>query len=135
MQEKSIIKQNILKYLEFKGISPCKFYQDSGITRGVLGQNNGMSEENTTRFIAYCPEINIEWLLTGKGDMLKKSEKHDLLNESSSTYEINYKELAESRLQTINALQESNMLLKEQNTSLNQTKSDIPLPDKHFSQG
>lgn len=73
MQEKSIIKQNILTYLDFKGISPYKFYQDSGITRGVLSQNNGMSEENTTKFLAYCPDINTEWLLTSRGDMLKSA--------------------------------------------------------------
>lgn len=74
MQEKSIIKQNILKYLDFKGISPYKFYQDSGITRGILSQNNGMSEENTTKFLAYSPDISIEWLLTGKGSMLKSED-------------------------------------------------------------
>ncbi len=72
MQEKSLIKKNILLFIENKGISKYKFYQETGITRGVLDQNNGMSEENTTRFIAYYPEINIEWLLTGKGEMLKK---------------------------------------------------------------
>lgn len=71
MQENSIIKKNILQYIDFKGISAYKFYQDSGITRGVLTQNNGMSEENTAKFLAYCPEINPEWLLTGKGPMLK----------------------------------------------------------------
>ncbi len=71
MQEKSIIKQNILKYLEFKGISPYKFYQDSGITRGILNQNNGMSEENTTKFLAYSTDVNVDWLLTGQGSMLK----------------------------------------------------------------
>lgn len=71
MQEKSIIKQNILKYLKFKGVSPYKFYQDSGITRGILNQNNGMSEENTTKFLAYSTDVNVDWLLTGKGQMLK----------------------------------------------------------------
>jgi hypothetical protein len=53
MKEKSLIKKNILQYLDSKGISKYKFYQDTGITRGVLSQNNGMSEENTARIIAY----------------------------------------------------------------------------------
>lgn len=74
MQEKSLIKKNILKYLDFKGISEYKLYKETGISRGILRQNNGMSEENTARFLDYCPEINPEWLLTGKGEMLK-SEK------------------------------------------------------------
>jgi repressor LexA len=73
MQKKSTIKQNILLYLDFIGITAYKFYQDTGITRGILTQDNGMSEENTAKFLAYYPQINPEWLLTGKGDMLKKN--------------------------------------------------------------
>ena len=71
MQEISSIKTDILKYIEYKGISKYKFYKDTGITRGVLDQNSGMSEDNTARIIAYYHEINPEWLLTGRGNMLR----------------------------------------------------------------
>lgn len=71
MQKKSLIKQNILQYIEYKNISRYKLYQETGITRGVLDQNNGMSEENTAKFLACFGEVNPEWLLTGKGSMLK----------------------------------------------------------------
>ena len=91
MQEKSLIKQNILQFIEYKGISKYQFYQLTGITRGVLDQNNGMSEENTAKFLAYHPEINTEWLLTGKGDMLKKyTSDHkniSVVNEPVETYQ------------------------------------------------
>lgn len=71
MQENSTIKRNILKYIDYKGITKYRFYQETGITRGILDQNNGMSEENTARFLACFPEINAEWLITDKGTMLK----------------------------------------------------------------
>lgn len=71
-QEKSLIKQNILLYLAKKEVSPYEFYKKSGVTRGILQQNNGISEDNIARFLAYAPDINTEWLLTGKGSMLKK---------------------------------------------------------------
>lgn len=71
MQEKSLIKRNILQYIDIKGITKYKFYQETGITRGVLDQNNGMSEDNTARILAYFPEINPEWLITGNGPMLR----------------------------------------------------------------
>lgn len=77
MQEKSLIKKNILQYLEIKGITMYEFYKKTGITRGVLSQNNGMSEENTAKFLAYFSEINPEWLLTGNGPMLKNIQKTD----------------------------------------------------------
>jgi phage repressor protein C with HTH and peptisase S24 domain len=86
MQEKSIIKQNILKFIDFKGITAYKFYQETGITRGILSQNNGMSEENTTKFLAHYPEVDPEWLLTSKGEMLKN--KLDVVNEPSEVYRL-----------------------------------------------
>lgn len=73
-QERSPIKQNILLYLTEKGVTPYEFYRASGVTRGVLQQNNGISEDNIARFLAYAPDVNIEWLITGKGEMLK--DKH-----------------------------------------------------------
>lgn len=94
MQEKSIIKQNILKYLDFIGLTPYKFYQQTGITRGVLTQNNGMSEENTTRFLDYYRDVSPEWLLTGKGEMLKNREEvKNVVNEPVESYGIDYREL------------------------------------------
>lgn len=70
-QEKSLIKQNILLYLDKKGVSPYEFYRVSGVTRGVLSQNNGISEDNLARFLAYASDVNPSWLLTGKGEMIK----------------------------------------------------------------
>lgn len=70
-QEKSLIKQNILLYLADKGVTPYEFYKNSGVTRGILQQNNGISEDNIARFLAYASDVNTEWLLTGRGDMLK----------------------------------------------------------------
>lgn len=75
MQEKereiSPIKQNILKYLDYKGITQYQCYKDTGITRGVLAQPTGISEDNIARFLAYYKDISIEWLITGQGEMLK----------------------------------------------------------------
>lgn len=73
-QEKSPIKQNILLYLANKGVTPYEFYKASGVTRGILQQSNGISEDNIARFLTYAPDVNIEWLLTGRGDMLRKED-------------------------------------------------------------
>ncbi len=85
--EKSPIKQNILLYLAHKGVSAYEFYKESGVTRGILQQNNGISEDNIARFLAYANDVNVEWLITGRGEMLstmqekqqEKSEQQDNL--------------------------------------------------------
>ena len=78
MQEKSQIKQKILLYLTKKGITPYEFYKISGVTRGILTQNNGINEDNLARFLAYASDVNPEWLLTGEGEMLKTNRIHSL---------------------------------------------------------
>ncbi|MFV0501380.1 MAG: hypothetical protein ACK5MH_07315 [Bacteroidales bacterium] len=50
-----------------------------------------MSEENTTKFLAYFQEISPEWLLTGNGPMLK-SESHNKIQEDEVSNNVDYKE-------------------------------------------
>jgi phage repressor protein C with HTH and peptisase S24 domain len=69
----SVFKKRILQYLDIKGISKYECYQNTGITNGVFSQLNGMSEDNTLKFLSYYSDISSEWLLTGKGSMLKES--------------------------------------------------------------
>lgn len=97
MREKSSIKKRILKYLDLKGISKYQFYKGSGIARGVLDKNSGMSEDNIARFIAYAPEISVNWLILGKGKM----ESSDLLsdeNQKSVTHDVRPLEEENKRL-------------------------------------
>lgn len=75
MQEFSLIKKNILKYLEYKGVTPYRFYKETSITRGILTQNNGITEENLLKFVAYAQDISLTWLLTGEGSMLRSDEQ------------------------------------------------------------
>lgn len=84
-QGKSPIKQNILLYLENKGVTPYEFYKESGVTRGILQQNNGISEDNIARFLAYAPDVNIEWLLTSKGSMIKDGSTDIQISNDTTT--------------------------------------------------
>ena len=72
-QEKSPIKRKILLFLSENGISQYDFYRKTGITRGILGQNNGISEDNMARFLAAYPQVSVELFFydrRGKLDIL-----------------------------------------------------------------
>lgn len=75
MQEKLPIKQNILQYLEYKGVTKYQYYKESNTTRNVLDQDTGISEENIAKFLAYAPEVSRDWLFENKGPMLKSEAK------------------------------------------------------------
>lgn len=69
MRDFSILKQRILQFLDIKGITKYKFYQETGIANGILSQKNGLTEENIERFLSTYPEVSSEWFLRGKGEM------------------------------------------------------------------
>lgn len=77
MQEKeqtfSPIKQNILHFVDFLGISKREFYAKTGISRGTLESNTGITEDTMAKFIATYPDVSPEWMLTGKGKMTKQA--------------------------------------------------------------
>lgn len=76
MREFSLVKQNILYFIEKQNISKYELYQKTGISNGVLSQKGGMSEENTIKFLSFYTEVSADWLLTGKGEMLKTSSQN-----------------------------------------------------------
>lgn len=114
MQEISPIKNRILQYLEYKGVSKYKFYVESRITRGVLDKDSGISEDNIAKFIAYEPNINLEWLLTGKGEMFR--QQVDSVMDSQDRYIIDSPNTIRDQL--IATQQDLIDNLKEQNSSL-----------------
>ena len=73
MREFSLVKQNILYFIEKQNISKYELYRKTGISNGILSQKGEMSEENTIKFLSFYTEVSADWLLTGKGEMLKTS--------------------------------------------------------------
>lgn len=53
------------------GISKRDFYTKIGVSRGTLESKTGITEDVMAKFIATFPDINYEWLLSGRGPMLK----------------------------------------------------------------
>lgn len=76
MDKISTIKENILYFIEKQNISKVKFYEKTKISpsnfKGV-GLNSEIGGDKIVKILHCYPEINPEWILTGKGDMLKNS--------------------------------------------------------------
>ena len=55
----------------FQGISKNRFYKETGLSNGFLDKNNHPIADKLEQVIYTYPELNVEWLLTGQGAMLK----------------------------------------------------------------
>lgn len=75
-------KERIVQYLEFKGIKISQFYATTGLKRGLLDSDKlkqNISDSFVAIIIGVYSDLNIEWLITGQGPMLKEAdiEKRD----------------------------------------------------------
>lgn len=70
--------ERIYKYIEYKNVKPTRFEKNLGLSNGYLGtqlkRNADLGESILNTIINNCLDINPEWLLTGKGGMLRGSE-------------------------------------------------------------
>lgn len=112
-------KRRILQFIEYKGIGITNFFKKTGIKRGFLDTDkldSSVSDMFLAKIIAVFPELNIEWLLTGEGNMLRKEgviqQAH---NNISSTI---------TQHQTIHAPEDYETLKKE-NQRLTQENSGL----------
>lgn len=67
------IIERIKQFADFKGISIRKFCEVVGIANGAFTKIKSVGSENILKIFYAFPDINLEWLITGKGSMLKSA--------------------------------------------------------------
>lgn len=61
----------ILKIIELEGINKSQFYKKTGLSNGFLDKVKDIGASKIEDILKSFPDINPEWLLTGKGEMLR----------------------------------------------------------------
>lgn len=69
-------KERLLEFLAYKKIGQTKFEELCGLSRGLINNmKGGLSTVTVTKIANTCPELNINWLLHEKGNMLNDADK------------------------------------------------------------
>jgi len=130
MQEKvnkfSNIKERIMYFLEIEHIKKVDFFDKVGITSANFRGNAQKTPLNSTaieNIITLYPQINLHWLITGNGDMLKGSDYESrtsstnspMLNESQEEYRSKntHDTLVAAQIKTIEILEREVADLRE----------------------
>lgn len=64
------IKDRINEFIRFKKLSIKAFEEKIGSSNGSWNKSETVSEDVLIRFLEAFPEINLEWLLRGQGEMI-----------------------------------------------------------------
>ena len=80
------MKQRISEYLKFKHITKLDFANSIGVSHSYLtSMRKGMKNDKLARIQQVYPDLNIEWLVTGRGDMINTSRAITMTNSGNIT--------------------------------------------------
>lgn len=80
------IRERVIKYLDFKGITKYQFYKETGFSNGFLDKPGTIGADKCEKIIYLYSDINLNWLVTGNGEMLK----NQTTNKQVIKNDINY---------------------------------------------
>lgn len=66
------VKQRLIEFIKRDGLSQSRFEKAVGLSNGYVNNiSKGIGADKLQRITEKFPYLNAEWLLTGKGEMLK----------------------------------------------------------------
>jgi hypothetical protein len=73
------IVERLVKYMEIKEITPYRMTIDAGLSVGLIGKsiksNAGLNSETIEKILLTYQDLNAQWFVTGKGEILQEEDK------------------------------------------------------------
>ena len=122
----STVKQRITDFIKYKGISVREFERQCGLSNGYVNSitQTVMPKKLKSISLQY-PELNLGWVTTGEGSMIKKTEPvtpHESTEQIISSPEPEYISKEERLLRIIESQQKTIEKLTE---IMSQKKQDV----------
>lgn len=124
------VRQRVLEYLKYKRLSRYKFYRMTGLSNGFLDKEGSMTTDNCEKIVYGFPDLNIEWLLTGKGSMLRELHADEVTEQDFEPVKGGNDRTIEVLVDKLVELTSENVLLKQEN---NQLRKRRRTPEKKVS--
>ena len=88
------VSDRLASFLKYKGKGQTAFEQEAGLSRGYVQKaSDNMGYKIKSKISENCPELNMDWLLTGEGDMLKEEPHVSEVTEVKSLSHLKSKDV------------------------------------------
>lgn len=101
-------KERFIEYLKIKGIGQTSFEESAGLSRGAISQKSGFSANSIEKIAIACPDLNLDWLITGSGEMLKSATPTSV--SASSDNSISYRLVPLLNLDAVGGIHSPNVV-------------------------
>jgi phage repressor protein C with HTH and peptisase S24 domain len=100
----------IVAYLEQCGVKKSAFYANTGLSNGYLDKVKVLGADKIESIISAYPDINLHWLITGKGDMVGSKVKKTATETHFLTKNIEANNLGAPRVITVDYSSNENVV-------------------------
>jgi hypothetical protein len=84
------IKERLILFLAYLEIGQTKFEEKVGMSRGhIYNMGENLTSKTLSKIKIAYPELNEDWLLTGKGEMIKSVNTQNAKGNNSINSNIN----------------------------------------------
>lgn len=85
------VKQRIIKFCKKKGISRSAFARSIGVSATYVGSiRKSIAYDKQQRISELYPDLNIDWLITGEGEMLRDVQRDEVATPAISVDVLSY---------------------------------------------
>lgn len=64
-------KKRLLNFMKYKGLSQKRFEMLVGLSNGYINNSSDPTSSKLEKVLSAFPDLSPEWLVTGKGEMLR----------------------------------------------------------------
>ena len=110
------MKERVLQFIEYTGLNKASFEKMVGLSNGAVDKMGAKTRHSTVDKISKTfPEINRDWLMTGKGNMLNEGASNNGVVEISAEAWNVIKKQADSLASKDRQVEELISILKKAN--------------------
>ena len=110
------MKERVLQFIEYTGLNKASFEKMVGLSNGAVDKMGANTRHSTVDKISKTlPEINRDWLMTGKGNMLNEGASNNGVVEISAEAWNVIKKQADSLASKDRQVEELISILKKAN--------------------
>lgn len=103
-----VVKERLVKFAATKGLKPYLFAEKNLLSSNTFANTSEIKTESLVKVFTNYPELNFDWVITGRGEMLVT--KAAAVCDNCSQLEKKYQQLQEKYL----AVTEKAMQLQEE---------------------
>lgn len=89
MAENQTVKSRLLLYIAHRGIGQGRFERECGLANGYVNNiRRSISPEKLQKIALCCRDLDVNWLMTGEGEMLKSSQAGTTVTVNTSRHHV-----------------------------------------------